>query len=182
MTAVIPATENMPSGKAYKPGDVITSMSGKTIEILNTDAEGRLVLADALTYAKQLGCTVLIDAATLTGAVMIALGNYHHGRLRMEQGMGESRAGRGGRGGGEDVAVARRRRLSRASTRAPSPIWRIPAGVTAERSPARCLSGSSPAIHPGCTSTSRARDGRTMRSLIAPKDPLATACTHSSNC
>jgi len=75
VVAVVPATENMPGGKAYKPGDVLTSMSGKTIEILNTDAEGRLVLADALTYAKQLGCTVLIDAATLTGAVMVALGN-----------------------------------------------------------------------------------------------------------
>ncbi len=75
LIAVIPATENMPGGKAYKPGDVLTSMSGKTIEILNTDAEGRLVLGDALTYAKQLGCTVLIDAATLTGAVTIALGN-----------------------------------------------------------------------------------------------------------
>jgi len=77
--ALVPATENMPSGKAYKPGDVLTSMSGKTIEILNTDAEGRLVLADALTYAKQLGCTVLIDAATLTGAVTIALGNITTG-------------------------------------------------------------------------------------------------------
>jgi leucyl aminopeptidase len=75
VTAVVPATENMPSGKAYKPGDVITSMSSKTIEILNTDAEGRLVLADALTYAKQLGCTVLIDAATLTSAITIALGH-----------------------------------------------------------------------------------------------------------
>jgi leucyl aminopeptidase len=75
VTAVVPATENMPSGKAYKPGDVITSMSGKTIEILNTDAEGRLILADALTYAKQLGCTVLIDAATLTSAITIALGH-----------------------------------------------------------------------------------------------------------
>jgi leucyl aminopeptidase len=79
VTAVVPATENMPSGKAFKPGDVITSMSGKTIEILNTDAEGRLVLADALTYAKQLGCTVLIDAATLTGAITIALGNITTG-------------------------------------------------------------------------------------------------------
>jgi leucyl aminopeptidase len=77
--AVVPATENMPSGKAYKPGDVITSMSGKTIEILNTDAEGRLVLADALTYAKQQRCTVLIDAATLTGAVTVALGNITTG-------------------------------------------------------------------------------------------------------
>ncbi len=79
VTALIPATENMPSGNAFKPGDVITSMSGKTIEILNTDAEGRLVLADALTYAKQLGCTVLIDAATLTGAVLVALGNFTTG-------------------------------------------------------------------------------------------------------
>ncbi|HEV2234650.1 MAG TPA: aminopeptidase, partial [Terriglobia bacterium] len=77
--ALVPATENMPGGNAYKPGDVITSMSGKTIEILNTDAEGRLVLADALTYAKQLGCTALIDAATLTGAVTIALGNITTG-------------------------------------------------------------------------------------------------------
>jgi len=83
--ALIPATENMPSGKAYKPGDVITSMSGKTIEILNTDAEGRLVLADALTYAKQLGCTALIDAATLTGAVTIALGNITTGVFGWKQ-------------------------------------------------------------------------------------------------
>jgi leucyl aminopeptidase len=73
--AVIPAAENMPGGRSYRPGDVLTSMSGKTIEILNTDAEGRVVLADAITYAKQIGCDVLIDAATLTGAVMIALGN-----------------------------------------------------------------------------------------------------------
>ena len=79
VVAVIPATENMLSGKAYRPGDVLTSMSGKTIEVLNTDAEGRLALADALTYAKQIGCTVLIDAATLTGAVMVALGNITTG-------------------------------------------------------------------------------------------------------
>lgn len=79
VVAVVPATENMPSGKASKPGDVVTSMSGKTIEIVNTDAEGRMVLADALTYAKQLGCTVLIDAATLTGAITIALGNISTG-------------------------------------------------------------------------------------------------------
>lgn len=79
MIAIVPATENMPGGKAFKPGDVITAMSGKTIEILNTDAEGRLVLADALHYAKQQGATALIDAATLTGAVTIALGNITTG-------------------------------------------------------------------------------------------------------
>jgi leucyl aminopeptidase len=72
--AVVCATENMPDGKAQKPGDVQTAMSGKTIEILNTDAEGRLVLADGITYAKQLGATHLIDAATLTGACVVALG------------------------------------------------------------------------------------------------------------
>ena len=71
---IVCATENMPSGKAQKPGDIQTAMSGKTIEIINTDAEGRLVLADGLCYARQLGCTHLIDAATLTGAVVVALG------------------------------------------------------------------------------------------------------------
>ena len=83
--AVIPAAENMPSGKAYRPGDVITSMSGKTIEVLNTDAEGRLALADSLTYARQLGCNVLIDAATLTGAVTVALGNITTGVFGSDQ-------------------------------------------------------------------------------------------------
>jgi len=77
--AIVCATENMPSGKAQKPGDIQTAMSGKTIEIINTDAEGRLVLADGLCYARQLGCTHLIDAATLTGAVVVALGYYNAG-------------------------------------------------------------------------------------------------------
>ncbi len=77
--AIVCATENMPDGKAQKPGDVQTAMSGKTIEIINTDAEGRLVLADGLSYAKQLGATHLIDAATLTGAVAVALGMVNAG-------------------------------------------------------------------------------------------------------
>ena len=79
VTAVILATENMPSGKAQKPGDVQIAMSGKSIEIINTDAEGRLVLADGLCYARQLGCTHLVDAATLTGAVVVALGHVNAG-------------------------------------------------------------------------------------------------------
>ncbi len=77
--SVICSAENMPDGKAFKPGDVVTAMSGKTIEIINTDAEGRLVLSDGLHYAKTLGCTHLIDAATLTGAVAIALGKLNVG-------------------------------------------------------------------------------------------------------
>ena len=76
---IVCAAENMPDGKAYKPGDVLTAMSGKTIEIINTDAEGRLVLADGLAYAKQLGATHLIDAATLTGACVVALGMVNAG-------------------------------------------------------------------------------------------------------
>lgn len=77
--SVVCSAENMPDGLAYKPGDVVTAMSGKTIEIVNTDAEGRLVLADGLHYAKTLGCTHLIDAATLTGACMVALGLINFG-------------------------------------------------------------------------------------------------------
>ena len=76
---IVCATENMPSGKAQKPGDVQIAMSGKSIEIINTDAEGRLVLADGLYYARQLGCTHLIDAATLTGACVVALGYVNAG-------------------------------------------------------------------------------------------------------
>lgn len=77
--SVVCSAENMPGGKAYKPGDVLKSMSGKTIEIINTDAEGRLVLADGLHYAKQLGATHLINAATLTGACVVALGTSNSG-------------------------------------------------------------------------------------------------------
>ena len=76
---IVCASENMPSGKAQKPGDVQIAMSGKSIEIINTDAEGRLVLADGLHYARQLGCTHLIDAATLTGACVVALGMVNAG-------------------------------------------------------------------------------------------------------
>ncbi len=77
--SIVCATENMPSGKAQKPGDVQIAMSGKSIEVINTDAEGRLVLADGLHYARTLGCTHLIDAATLTGACVVALGHVNAG-------------------------------------------------------------------------------------------------------
>ena len=79
VVTIICSAENMPSGNAYKPGDVLTAMSGKTIEVMNTDAEGRLVLADGLHYAKTLGATHLIDAATLTGAIAVALGRLNSG-------------------------------------------------------------------------------------------------------
>jgi leucyl aminopeptidase len=79
VTAFIPCVENMPGSRAQRPGDIVTAMSGKTIEVLNTDAEGRLILADALAYARHMGCTHLVDAATLTGAIVVALGHIHAG-------------------------------------------------------------------------------------------------------
>jgi leucyl aminopeptidase len=79
ITAVVPATENMPSGRAIKPGDIVTALNGKTIEINNTDAEGRLILADALSYAVEQGAERIVDLATLTGAIIVALGSTHAG-------------------------------------------------------------------------------------------------------
>ena len=106
--SIVLATENMPSGKAQKPGDIQTSMSGKTIEIINTDAEGRLVLADGLTYARQLGCTHLIDAATLTGAVVVALGYANAGVFSNDDSYYES--------------------FTKALAKAGEKMWRLPIG------------------------------------------------------
>jgi len=85
VAAIVPATENMPSGGALKPGDILTAMNGKTIEVLNTDAEGRLILADALSYATKLGAKAIIDVATLTGACMVALGKICTGAFSNNQ-------------------------------------------------------------------------------------------------
>jgi leucyl aminopeptidase len=87
---VIPSTENMPGGAATKPGDVITSMSGQTVEILNTDAEGRLILCDALTYAERFDPECVVDIATLTGACVIALGHVATGLLANHDGLARS--------------------------------------------------------------------------------------------
>jgi leucyl aminopeptidase len=82
---VVAAVENMPDGKATRPSDVVTAMNGKTIEILNTDAEGRLILADAVAYAEKQGATRIVDMATLTGAVIIALGDLNTGIMGNDQ-------------------------------------------------------------------------------------------------
>jgi leucyl aminopeptidase len=103
---IVCATENMPSGKAQKPGDVQIAMSGKSIEIINTDAEGRLVLADGLHYAKQLGATHLVDAATLTGAVVVALGMLNAGVFSNDDAMYE--------------------RFHKANQEAGEKMWRLP--------------------------------------------------------
>lgn len=85
VTVLVPAVENMPSGSAARPGDIVKTMSGKTYEIVSTDAEGRMILADALTYARRLGCAPLIDVATLTGACVIALGHVYTGGFSNDQ-------------------------------------------------------------------------------------------------
>ncbi len=86
VTAIVPACENLPSGSALKPGDVLRAMDGRTIEVVNTDAEGRLILADALCYARELGCQRLVNAATLTGACVVALGSLRSGAFTNDQG------------------------------------------------------------------------------------------------
>lgn len=104
--AVIPSTDNMISGNAFKPDDVIVSLSGKTIEVLNTDAEGRLVLADGITYAKHHGANYLVDVATLTGGVIIALGTHTTGAMTNNEALFEQ--------------------VLEASHECGEPIWRLP--------------------------------------------------------
>jgi leucyl aminopeptidase len=82
---LIPSAENLPSGSSYRPGDIVTTYSGKTVEILNTDAEGRMILCDALAYAAQQECEVIVDIATLTGACMVALGAYKAGLMSNDE-------------------------------------------------------------------------------------------------
>jgi len=89
VTAIIPATENLPSGTALKPGDILKAMNGKTIEVINTDAEGRLILADALSYAQKLGLSPLLDLATLTGACCVALGTLYSGIFSNNQNLAD---------------------------------------------------------------------------------------------
>ena len=106
LVCIVPSCDNMPSGSAVKPGDVVTSMSGQTIEILNTDAEGRLILCDALTYAERLKPAVVVDVATLTGACVIALGHHHSGLFTADDGIAEA--------------------MLAASREALDPCWRMP--------------------------------------------------------
>ena len=106
LVGLIPTCENMPSGTATKPGDVVVSMSGQTIEILNTDAEGRLILCDALTYAERFKPAAVVDVATLTGACIIALGHHHAGLFSSDDALAD------------DLLVA--------SRAAQDPCWRLP--------------------------------------------------------
>ena len=106
VTGLVPASENLPSGQAQKPGDVVRAMNGKTIEVENTDAEGRLLLADALSYGRKLGLSSMVDIATLTGAIVIALGHVCTGAFGNDQSMVD--------------------RIIKAGRRAGEKIWQLP--------------------------------------------------------
>jgi leucyl aminopeptidase len=106
LVAVVGATENLPSGRSVKPGDIVTAANGKTIEVNNTDAEGRLVLADCLWHAAAQGAERLVDLATLTGAVIIALGSTYAGLMSNDDGLAE--------------------RISAAGERTGELVWRLP--------------------------------------------------------
>ncbi len=108
VVGVIPAVENMPDGRATRPGDIVTTMAGKRVEILNTDAEGRMILADALTYSERFNPAVTVDIATLTGACIIALGHHRHGLM------------------GNHPALVRE--LLQAGRNADDPAWELPLG------------------------------------------------------
>ncbi len=161
ITAVVPATENMPSGRSMKPGDIVTAMNGTTIEINNTDAEGRLILADALAYAVEQGAERIVDLATLTGAVLVALGHTYAGLFSNDDAWyGEVEAAceryRGGRlatAAASGVLRAHQGRSTPTSPTPPSSAWRPPA-----TRPSSCASSS--ATRPGCTWTSPAPPGR----------------------
>jgi leucyl aminopeptidase len=106
VVGIVPAAENMPSGKAVKPGDVVRTLAGHTVEVVDTDAEGRLVLIDAIAYARQLGATRIVDLATLTGSIIVALGEHRTGLFASD-----------------DEWAAR---VAEAASRAGEPVWRMP--------------------------------------------------------
>ena len=176
---VIPTTENMPGGTAMRPGDVVRGASGKTVEIINTDAEGRLILGDALWYAQQLGATHLVDVATLTGACLVALGRSVSGLF------------------GTDAAWVNY--VDTTAADAGDRVWPMPiyeeareqlrseiadminsAGTSrAAPSRRRRSCASLPATARGPTSTSRARPGPNRRSPISRRARPAWPCACS---
>src|ERR1700727_1693583 len=108
LVAIVASCENMPSGKAVKPSDIVATMSGQTVEILNTDAEGRLILCDAITYSRRFNPAAVIDVATLTGACIVALGNHFSGLMSNNEGLADE--------------------LESAGIRADDGAWRLPIG------------------------------------------------------
>ena len=167
LTAVVPSTENMPSGSAVKPGDIVTAMNGKTIEVNNTDAEGRLILADALAYAVEQGAERIVDLATLTGAILFALGHTYAGLWSNDDDWFERGRRRGRRDRRDRLAHAAPPRVPRADqgpVRRPAERLRGSAWRSRTTPPSSCASSST--TGPGCTSTSPARPGAMTRNYV----------------
>ena len=155
--AIAACAENMPDGNAYRPGDIWGSLDGKTVEIINTDAEGRLVLADALAYARTLSPDLVVDNATLTGACVVALGNTCSGWYASDEGAAREFAARARRTRASSCGACRCSRTCASRSRATSPTSSKRATATAARSRRRSSCASSPARRAGSIATSRAR-------------------------
>jgi hypothetical protein len=169
---IVAACENMPSGRATKPGDIVTSMNGLTIEILNTDAEGRLILCDALTYAERFKPAAVVDIATLTGACIVALGHHNFGPVhpprRRPQRPGRRADGRRQADRRHRLAPADRRAVQRAAeVELRRPGQHRHAGRQ-PRSPRPASWRTSPATTPGRTWTSPAPPGSRARPRARP--------------
>ena len=178
---LIAATENMPSGTAQRPGDVVRAMNGLTIEIGNTDAEGRLTLADALAYAaKEIKPDEMVDLATLTGAIVVALGMGLSGVFATDDGLAGRVLGAAEAAGREDVADAAARRVQGRASRA-----RSPTSTTSRASAAAAPSwpasscATSPAAARGRTSTSRAPPSPSASCRSGPRAARASASARS---
>ena len=177
---LVPSSENLPGPRAMKPGDILRAMNGKTIEVINTDAEGRLILADALCYARELGATKIIDAATLTGACVVALGHAASGddveRRRLRRALPQGRRRRR-RTLLAPAALSRLRPADQERHRRPQEHRRPPRA--APKPPARSSRTSSPTRR-GSTSTSRAPPISTASRRTWRRARPARRCARSS--
>ena len=135
VVGIVAACENMPDGRAIKPGDIVTSAAGLTVEILNTDAEGRLILCDALHYARRFKPDVVIDMATLTGAIVVALGVHHTGVFSNNDALARELVDCGARRSTTAPGTCRSPRNTASSSRATSPTWPTSRAAMAARSP-----------------------------------------------
>ena len=174
--AVIPSTENMPSGTAVKPGDIITQLNGKTVEVNNTDAEGRLILADALAYSVELGADRIVDLATLTGAVIVALGSTYAGLISNDDAFAAEVEGAASPDGRARLAAAAPPRVQGAHQgHRRRPHQRLVEAQGLAPSTRGRSSRSSWTASPGSTSTSPARPGTWAASTWA-RGRAASGC------
>ena len=179
VTGYLASAENMPSGRATRPGDVLTMKNGKTVEVLNTDAEGRLVMADALALGAASKPDAIIDVATLTGACAVALGNRYTGLMANDEALAAELLDAAAEAGEPTWRLPCRPSTARTS-RATWPTSRTSATATAAPCSPACSSRSSSTTAPGPTSTSPAPPGPSPRTATSPRAPPASPSAPSS--